>query len=75
MKTKTHFQFRLDLWGAPGENIVEHWPAGWRPISAARDPSTLARQRAPARLENPTRPIPQKLPKRNEAAIICKLSD
>jgi hypothetical protein len=24
MKTKTHFQFRLDLWDAAGENIVEH---------------------------------------------------
>jgi hypothetical protein len=24
MKTKTHFQFRLDLWDAAGENILEH---------------------------------------------------
>jgi hypothetical protein len=24
VKTKTHFQFRLDLWDAAGENIVEH---------------------------------------------------
>ena len=24
MKTKTHFQFCLDLWDAAGENIVEH---------------------------------------------------
>jgi hypothetical protein len=23
-KTKTHFQFRVDLWGAAGENILEH---------------------------------------------------
>ena len=24
MKTKTHFQFRLDLWDAAGEHLLEH---------------------------------------------------
>jgi hypothetical protein len=24
MKTKTHFQFRVDLWDAVGEDIIEH---------------------------------------------------
>ena len=24
MKTKTYFAFRMDVWDAPGDNIVEH---------------------------------------------------
>ncbi len=26
MKTKTHFQFRIDLWDATAENVIEHVP-------------------------------------------------